>query len=196
MLLVPINIDESKSKGYGMIEILKKSLWKHFGASIDMFENAMVMWPEELWYSKKRFFYISHHCLVFLDYYLTIPPKVFIAQLPYTITAPENTPEDALDDVVPDRIYSRNEMLDYLRSAREKCRNFIAGLTESQLDEPWINNGENMYLDLSGTGALHFSVLEILLHNMRHVQHHVAQLNLLLRQTIGQSPDYVSAARN
>jgi len=37
-------------------------------------------------------------------------------------------------------------------------------------------------------------VEEILLYNMRHVQHHAAQLNQLLRQEIDQAPDWVFQA--
>ena len=33
---------------------------------------------------------------------------------------------------------------------------------------------------------------ELLLYNMRHVQHHAAQLNMLLRQTTDSAPDWVS----
>ena len=39
---------------------------------------------------------------------------------------------------------------------------------------------------------MNYSVLEILLYNMRHVQHHVAQLNLLLRQDINDAPTWVT----
>jgi hypothetical protein len=39
-----------------MINILKESLWKQFGASIDMLNNAITLWPEEYWDSDKRFF--------------------------------------------------------------------------------------------------------------------------------------------
>jgi uncharacterized damage-inducible protein DinB len=33
---------------------------------------------------------------------------------------------------------------------------------------------------------------ELLLYNMRHVQHHAAQLNMLLRQTTNSAPRWVS----
>ena len=33
---------------------------------------------------------------------------------------------------------------------------------------------------------------ELLLYNMRHVQHHAAQLNMLLRQATDSAPDWVS----
>jgi hypothetical protein len=73
-----------------MINILKESLWKQFGASIDMLNNAITLWPEEYWNSDKRFFYNAYHCLLFLDYYLTIPPQNFTSTLPFTITGPED----------------------------------------------------------------------------------------------------------
>jgi hypothetical protein len=37
---------------------------------------------------------------------------------------------------------------------------------------------------------------ELLLYNMRHVQHHVAQLNLLLRQTVDSAPAWVAKTRS
>ncbi len=177
-----------------MFNDFKQSLWKQFGASIDMLGNAIAMWPEDEWNTNKKFFYTAYHCLVFLDYYLTIPPKDFSSQLPVTLTEPGSIPADAIDDIVPDSIYSKKELLDYLQSGREKCHRVIAGLTEEKLHEGWINGPGNMNLELSGSAALRFSVLEILLYNMRHVQHHAAQLNLLLRQTINKAPGYVSIA--
>src|SRR5687768_1293323 len=105
-----------------MITILKESLWKHFGASIDMLKNAIMLWPEEYWTTNKKFFYTAYHCLVFLDYYLTIPPRNFSSPLPFKLAEPGDIPEDAIDDVVPDRIYNKKELLDYLQSSREKCR--------------------------------------------------------------------------
>ena len=36
--------------------------------------------------------------------------------------------------------------------------------------------------------------VESLLYNMRHVQHHAAQLNLLLRQSTNSAPDWVARA--
>jgi len=35
---------------------------------------------------------------------------------------------------------------------------------------------------------------ELLIYNMRHVQHHAAQLNLLLRQRVGSAPEWVGRA--
>jgi DinB superfamily len=169
-----------------MIDALKESLWTQFGASIDMLKHAIMLWPDEYWNTRKKFFYNAYHCLIFLDYYLTIPAKVFSSPLPFTIAESDHLLADAVDDLIPDRIYSKKELLDYLQSCREKCRRVIVGLTEERLKERWI--------EVEGT--MNYSVLEILLYNMRHVQHHAAQLNLLLRQGINNAPDWVSRAED
>jgi hypothetical protein len=179
-----------------MLTTLKQGLWKQFGASIDMLGNAIEAWPDSNWKANKRFFYLAYHSLVFLDYYLTIPPKDFISVLPFTLCDPGKLPADAVDDVVPDRMYSKTELLDYLRSCRQKCHKVILGLTDEKFNERWITGQGNMNLELSGADAMHFSVLEILLYNMRHVQHHAAQLHLLLRQTLNTAPDFVSMAKD
>jgi hypothetical protein len=40
-----------------------------------------------------------------------------------------------------------------------------------------------------------FSFAELLLYNMRHVQHGAAKLNLILRQRTGSAPPWVARAR-
>jgi DinB family protein len=169
-----------------MITVLKESLWKQFGASADMLKNAIMQWPEAYWDTNKKFFYMAYHVLVFMDYYLTMPPDNFSSLLPFTITEPADRPAEAIDDVIPDRLYSKKELLDYLQSTREKCHKFIAGLTAEKLEERWIEE----------EGGMNYAVLEIVLYNMRHVQHHAAQLNLLLRQKINNAPGWVARAED
>jgi len=167
-----------------MISLIKENLWKQFGASIDMLANAISMWPEERWETKKRFFYIAYHTLVFLEYYLTNPPpKDFTAELPFTES--DSVVEDAVDDVLPDRIYTKAELLNYLQSSREKCRKAIAGLTDKNINDQWI----------SPLGNRNYNIFELMLYNMRHVQHHTAQLNMMLRKEINEAPKWVSRAK-
>jgi len=168
-----------------MLNMIKESLWKQFGASIDMLKNAILLFPEEYWNTNHKFFYNAYHCLVFLDYYLTFPaPKNFSAPLPFTIS--DKIPTGCIDDLVPDKIYSKQELLDYLDTNRKKCHQVIAGLTEEKLNERWIEEEEH---------GRDYAVLELLLYNMRHVQHHAAQLNMLLRQEINDAPNWVSRAK-
>lgn len=172
------------------MDALKETLWRQFGASIDMLRNAIMRCPDDYWNNHQRLFYTAYHCILFLDYYLTIPPNHFSPELPFTLTAPDQIPADAVDDLVPDRIYSRQELVDYLQHCRAKCHHLIDGFTERNMHQPWIEKPDL----LAPSAALKFSVLEILLYNMRHVQHHAAQLNLLLRQGIDVAPVWVSQA--
>ena len=172
-----------------MIAILKQSLWSQFGASIDTLKHAIEMWPEEYWESDTRFFYNAYHCLIMLDYYLTIPyTGEFPSVLPFTFSEPGEKPEGVLGDMVPNRIYTKTEMLTYVDSLREKCRVFISNLTEEQMRERWTEG--------SGEDDMDYAIPEILFYNMRHVQHHAAQLNLLLRQTIDRAPSWVFRAND
>ena len=175
-----------------MEDLFKETIWKQFGASIDMLRNALTLCPEELFNSNKKFFYISYHTLLFLDYYLTIPPTGFSSPLPYTYQEPGEVPEDAVDDMVPDRFYSKLELLAYLASTRKKCHALITGLTEDKLQERWMQSPNK----IAGRSTINFSILEILLYGLRHVQHHVGQLNLLLRQQLNTAPGWAGRAND
>ena len=176
-----------------MSQWVSEVLWKQFGGSIDMLARAVAAWPDNQW-SSKKFYYMAYHTAVFLDYYLTVPPKNFSSPLPYTLTEHAEIPSEVIDDVVPDRLYSKAELLSYIQESRFKCKRVISNLTDEQLQAPWIDKSDDLDLTLSGRDALKYSVFEILLYNMRHVQHHAAQMNLMLRQQTGAAPDYVSHA--
>lgn len=166
-----------------MLSEFQNSLWKQFGASIDMLLNAIDVCPDTLYENKKRFFYTAYHVAVFLDYYLTVPPKDFEPQLPFTITEKENMPEDALDDVLPNEHYSKEQLLEYIKSSREKCRSVIMSIEE---------NGNARFIEDVEVGKMDYSLIEILLYNMRHVQHHAAQLNMILRNAGLEPPKWVA----
>jgi hypothetical protein len=160
-----------------MESTLKEAIWNQFGAGMDMLENAIIACPDKLWDTERKFWYNAFHCLFYLDYYLTPDPKNFSPPAPFT--------ESEFEDKLPGRVYSKEELLFYLQSNREKCRKLISGLTEESAKRRWRNL----------SGSMDYSVLEILLYNMRHVQHHAAQLNLLLRQGINHAPAWVRHAK-
>jgi hypothetical protein len=127
-----------------------------------------------------------------MDYYLTIPPTNFNATLPFTMISPDNIPAYAVDDLLPGKLYNKKELLDCLHACHQKCRSVIFSLTEENLGQRWIDQRD----DIAGSSTLNYSVLEILLYNLKHVQHHVGQLNLLLRQETGQAVSWVSDAQH
>jgi hypothetical protein len=164
-----------------MDTIWKTIIWQQFGAAIDMLENALLACPEKLWSDRSRqpeLWYVVFHTLFFLDLYLSGSVEGFVPPMPFTL--------DELDPagVLPERPYTKDELHTYLEHGRRKCRATIEALT----DEKAQQRAEFGWLDLS--------VAELLLYNMRHVQHHAAQLNLILRQTTDSAPRWVAKAKS
>jgi hypothetical protein len=155
---------------------LKTFIWQQFGASIDMIENAIRACPEPLWGDRSQrpeFWYVAFHTLFFLDLYLSDSDVGFTPPPPFTL--------DEMDErgILPDRVYTKEELLEYLLYGREKCRTAIAAMTEEKANRRCGFD----WLDISGA--------EILLYNMRHIQHHAGQLNLILRQKVDSVPRWV-----
>ncbi len=70
-------------------------------------------------------------------------------------------------------MYTQDELLGYLSHGRRKLHARLDALTDAGLaGHVAFRPGE-------------FTVAEWLLYSMRHVQHHAAQLNLVLRQVTG-----------
>ncbi len=151
-------------------------LWQQFGAAIDMLENAIHACPDALWGDRARqpqFWYVTYHTLFFLDLYLSDSLEGFAPPAPFTLS--EIDPAG----VLPDRVYSKSELLGYLQHGRRKGHVRIDGLTEASS----VELCRYRWIDLTKT--------ESVLYNLRHVQHHAAQLNLLLRQAGHEVPRWV-----
>lgn len=157
----------------------REAIWRQFGASIDMLENAMHACPPAVWRSdrKPEFWYIAFHTLFWLDLYLSDSLGKFAPPDPFTLDELEAESE------VPREAYTIEELQAYLDHGRAKCRALIASLTRERAAErcgfQWVD----------------CTVGELLLYNMRHVQHGAAQLNLILRQQTDSAPNWVKRAR-
>ncbi|WP_420596124.1 DinB family protein [Deinococcus sp.] len=158
-------------------EPLPDILWNEFGSALQMLENAIVACPPEVWgdeISFSAFWYIAYHTLFWLDFYASESPEGFQPPAPFTL--------DEFDPagVLPQRIYSKEELLTYLAHGRAKSRALIGRLTPEKMQQRFVNERKNL------------SLLQLVLYNMRHLQHHAAQLNLLLRQRTDSAPNWVS----
>jgi hypothetical protein len=163
----------------------KTTTWRQFGASIDMLENAVRACPDELWAKLATrdislaerwydYWYLVFHTLFWLDFYLSETSEDFAPPAPFGLE--EIDPNGAY----PPRPYTKDELLAYLEHGRQKLRLRILNLTEETAAE------------LSRSSGRGLSVVETLLYTMRHVQHHVAQLNLILRHNGSEAPKWVS----
>jgi DinB family protein len=163
-----------------MDDATRATLWSQFDAAIDMLDNAIMACPDTLWGERERrpeYWYLVYHTLFFLDYYLDESPEQFRPPAPYTLGELE-------PDVMPDRVYTRDEMRAYLAHGRAKCRAVIAGLDPARAGRRYAN------------GRLDLPFVELLLYSLRHVQHHAAQLNLILRQTVNSAPTWVGRTKH
>jgi hypothetical protein len=153
---------------------IKEIIWNQFGASIDMLISAITNCPDDYFLKNRRFYYIAYHSTIFLDYYLTLPPSDFLPLLSFTQKERKDLPKDSIGDLIPDKIYNKQDIIEYLTKSREKCKKMIFTLTEEKLTQRFKEGEE--------PNDMNYPVLEILLYNLRHTQHHTAQLNMLLRQ--------------
>ena len=163
-----------------MITDWQTIIWQQFGAAIDMLENAIRACPENVWGDRTRqpeYWYIVYHTVFFLDFYLSESEDKFVPPTGYSLS--ELDPSG----ILPDRVYTKDELLAYLEHGRNKCRAAILSLTEEGAHEKCKFKSPNV------------TVAELLLYNMRHVQHHAAQLNLILRQTVDSTPGWIRQAK-
>ncbi|NIP41245.1 MAG: DinB family protein [candidate division Zixibacteria bacterium] len=163
-----------------MSDLYKKIIWSQFGAAIDTLENAIRACPDDLWGDgnrKPEFWYIAYHTIFFLDYYLSRQNEDFRPPEPFTLS--ELDPSG----VMPDRVYSKDELLGYLKHGRQKARATIENMTDewTALKYKFVN--------------VSLSHGELLLYIMRHLQHHAAQLNLILRRETDSAPGWVFTAK-
>ena len=178
-----------------MDPLWRTALWQQFGATIDMFENALLACPDTQWNGRlwsdhsdhpqpsesAAFWYLTYHTLFWLDLYLTGSLEGFAPPTPFT------TDGLAPSRVLPQQPYTRDELHTYLVHLRMKCQTTIAGLSDEKAHQqvyfPWIESKP-------------ISFLELLIYNMRHVQEHAAQLNLFLGQNVSDGgSDWVSRAK-
>ena len=78
--------------------------------------------------------------------------------------------------------------IDMLENAINACSEELWSDTSRKPE--WLEDGEANRLCRFSWGE--FTFAELLLVNMRHVQHHAAQLNLLLRQNMNSAPGWVA----
>jgi len=168
---------------------LKTSIWQQFGASIDYLADTVSACPDELWLAslwltpnakpeRAQFWYVVYHTLFWLHLYLTGAEEGFVPPAPFTLIEQDG------DDPLPERVYTKDELLSYLNDGRKKCRATIEALTDETA-------GRHCQFSWGEC-----SFLELLIYNLRHVHGHASQLNMLLGQKGIPAPDYPTQAGN
>lgn len=159
----------------------KDLVWLQFGASIDSIKQSIEVCPEALWSDQSRepqYWYLAFHTIFWLDLYMEENGEAYRPPEPFGL--------EELDPagLLPPRVYSKQELLDFLSRAREKARRKLLELTEETGRKPYHY------------GNTHITVAEKFLYNMRHCQHHAAQMNLIMRQSVDSAPGWVFRAHD
>jgi hypothetical protein len=151
-----------------MLTHLQNSIISQFDAALLMLREPLEKCPDTSWndpVAKYPFWMVAYHPLCFADFYFSPSESSFQ-------TRPDLHPRgmDELNDEYPSRSFTREELLNYLAICRQKLRDSLASEAESTLRGP------------SGFPRYPISRLEFHLNNIRHIQHHAAQLATLLRR--------------
>ena len=158
---------------------IKHALWLQFGAAIDTLSAAIEQCPDDLWEHgpvTRAPWYHAFHTLFWTDHYTAATPVGFAPPAPFGM--------EEFDEAgaYPPRAYTKDELRTYLQFCRAKVKARIENSDLLESAEPWRN----------WPGA---TLLEMCMYSMRHVQHHAAQMNLIMRQERDFAPRWVSRAR-
>ena len=142
-----------------------------------MLREAISICPDGVWYRADRkplFWYTAYHSLFWLDLYLAGQVDGFTPPAPFNL--------DELDPsgIIPEKPYSKRELADYALFIREKYGRIFPNADEAQLTRTCE----------VGWGAVTY--VELLLDNLRHLQHHAGQLNTLLRMEADIASPWIS----
>lgn len=164
--------------------LIKKVIISQYESSLLMLMNAITKCDNNLWESKEytnEFWHICYHLLFYTDLYLSADEYTFTPWIKHKQEYQflGNVPYQPYHKPVIEEVYSQIEIQEYLGNIFEKLEEKI---TEMNLE----NN--------SGFFWLPFSKLELQLYNIRHIQHHTAQLVDRLREQKKVAIDWIGYA--
>ncbi len=158
---------------------MQDAIRQQFGAAIDSLEAAILAFPDAAWTSGDKWhqpWYLAFHTVFWLDLYLSESSADYQPPPPFTRGEMEA-------GAFPERPYLKDELIAWLRRCREglAARLVTLATPDGARRRCRLQWGE-------------MEAQELLLYNLRHVQHHVAQLNLLIRLAGGKPTPWVMRA--
>jgi hypothetical protein len=155
-----------------MTETFKHLITNQFEASLCTISHCVARCPDDVWnarVAKYPFCQVAFHTLFFADFYLGPDPDSQRRQR-FHLNNPDLFGDyEQLQDREPESLYERRQIEAYLDFCRSKAKSTIAAETVEDLCAPAKFPRRNC------------SRAELHVYNIRHIQHHAAQLILRLR---------------
>lgn len=155
-----------------MLEIYKRLVTNQFEAALCTLNADIDRCPEEAWdapVANLKFCQAAFHTLFFTDFYLGPDVESLRQQEFHRQRQAMFRDYEELEDRPQVLLYERPDIKAYLGHCREKAGEVITAETVESLAGP------------SGFSWLKFTRAETHVYNIRHIQHHAAQLSLRLR---------------
>lgn len=160
-----------------MLETYKQIVTNQFEAVFCTLDSCIAQCPDSMWHEpivRWRYCQVVFHALFFSDVYLGRDLASLRGQPFHRDNTAFFSDYEELEDRDPQATYEKPEIRQYLSHCRSKASDVIASETEDSLNAmaefDWLN----------------FSRAELHISNIRHIQHHAAQLGLRLRSNTGE----------
>jgi hypothetical protein len=157
-----------------MLETLKQLLGNQYEAALGTLNLCVVRCPEQSWnecVAKWKFCQAAFHAVFFADLYLqpTDDVEAFKRQVFHVEHKADFRDYEELQDRPQVLLYEKAFVLDYLQHVRRKAQE-----TSARESADVLAGGSGFHWRKCSRAELH-------VYNIRHVQHHAAQLSLRLR---------------
>ncbi len=155
-----------------MLDTLKDLIINQFEAAASTLNACIDACPEAAWNGpvvNYKFCQAVFHTVFYADYYLGQTDADFRREAFHSDNADVFRDYEELEPRVPVHLYEKAWIKKYLTYCRQRCRSVAASETAQSLAAPTKFPRKD------------FSRAELYVYNIRHIQHHAAQLSMRLR---------------
>lgn len=169
-----------------MPNTLKSLILHQMTASLDTLRYCIEFCPESEWQAAHKdapFSQVVFHTLFYADFYLGRDSVPFKEQAFHVGHKHIFLDYEEMENKIPQQLYEKDFCLDYLSHCYAKLKATVEAETADSL------YGE------SGIDFRKISRAELYIYNMRHIQHHAAQLGLRIQMITGKEMPWFSGAK-
>lgn len=167
-----------------MLDTYRTVVAHQYEAALCTLNACVVRCPPDAWAGRVgelTFSQVAFHALIFADLYLGRDLDAIRRQPFHRENVDWFADYEEFEPRPPVRLYEKPPILTYLEHCRAKAADSVAAETAETLNGP------------SGFDWLRFNRAELHVYNVRHLQHHAAQLSLRLRLDAREAVPWVSS---